>query len=166
MTQTLPGARTGIEVLPAEPMLVGPETFPWLGSQGSVNRVHVTLPDSTEFLYGSTIALHNGIKKIAESVRAPHPESTQNLLFQALPDLLEGNRHPNIGKVTKSRQEAPIILGASRNVAKLPRLLFTIQDQEQSVPTVYRLGISMPSDHTRLLKLIGISPPNKSAHRK
>lgn len=166
MIQSLSEARTGVDVSPSEPVLVGPELFPWLGSQGLVNRVHVVLPDSTEFLYGSTIALHGGIKKIADSVKASQSESAQNLLFQALPDLLVGNRHPNIGKATKVKNETPIILSASRNLAKLPRLFFTIQDQEQEIPTVYRLGISLPSEHTRLLKLIGISPPNRSAHRK
>ena len=153
---------------PHAPVPVDDRAYPWLRvAFAEVPTVQVTLPDGKEFLYGSIIGLNNSIEKLADAVPEPDSTSAQAALFAGLPDTLVGLPHQGISKVENAAgASSSTLFVASRNIVRYTGLVFAVEPpaDRRELPVVLRVGISVPKEHFRLLKIMGITPT--SGHRR
>lgn len=164
---TAPGST--FDVAPADTLQLDAAAYPWINERSvDVPVVGVTLPDGTEFRYGSLIGFSNSVRKVADRVPGPDSDSAQSHLFAALPSILRGDRHTGVGKVENSRPNASMLFSASRNVVKAVRLVFAVEQprDEAGTPVVLRAGISVPRDHNRLMRALNVGMVGVGGHKR
>lgn len=96
---------------------------------------------------------------MAGTVASPDADSLQNVLFAGLPSVLHGQPHQGISKVQGSDHLEPRLFVASRNLARLPSLVFGIDTgaTNNRAPLVVRIGVCAAADQPRVLSLLGVN---------
>lgn len=155
-----PGNPPAYEIAPHSGVRVDDEMYPWINqATAEVATVLVTLDDGPSFVYGSLIGLNRTIAKMADRVSVSDSESLQTALFNGLPSVLSGVPHSGISRVENSQHIDARLFVASRNLARLPGLVFAIDSRvaDEKTPIVFRAGVTPPSEQSRLLGLLGVN---------
>lgn len=158
-----------MRVAPSVPLQLDTTNYPWIRERSvDVPVVGVTLPDGTEFRYGSLVGFSTAVRKVADRVPEPAATTAQSNLFAALPHILRGRRHPGIGKIETSRSNAPRLFSSNRNIIRAARLIFAVEQtpDDADPPLVLRAGISVPRDHNRLMKALNVGMMGVGGHKR
>lgn len=141
--------------------------YPWINSseaEVAVPTARLPLGDGTEVYLGSLIKFNSKLVGIADAVPDPQSASAHGALMQALPAVLKGERHSSVAKIENSSPDGPLLFGASRNIAKLVRLIFAVERTQDAPATVLRVAISMPKKHDHVMSILGVRASRRS-HR-
>lgn len=157
-----------LHVSPSESIQVTDETYPWINTaQAEIPTIAVSLEDGTSFIYGSLIGLNKSIMRIAESVSPSDSVSLQTVLFNGLPSVLRGVSGSGMSRVENSQHLTSTLFIASRNLARMPGLIFAVKSSAENaeLPVVLRAGVSSSAERTKLLRLLGVNALSNSRRK-
>lgn len=140
-----------LEVLPSTPFVVSRESYPWISeSAAEIPTSEVTLADGTRFKYGSIIGLNSSLEKFASNVPPENSLKCDRSLFQVLPNMLNGQTHPNMDQVM-NQMEGTKLYKTGKFGPDAGRLYFAIERIEgEELPLVLRVAICRHKEQSKM----------------